>query len=75
MLEDARVTVLILEQGDREWKIALRSKVPREISVAKIARRLGGGGHPHMAAAIWSGDPFDAEEILRKEVVSILQKS
>ncbi len=66
-IEGVRVAVLALEE-DGAWKISIRSNIPQEVSATLMAKTLGGGGHPHMAAAIFTGHPLEAVEILQKEL-------
>ena len=68
-------TVIILrENNDGSWKISIRSQ-PYIVSAARLARLLGGGGHPHMAATgSWSGNPQEALEIIRGELKKIQKK-
>ncbi|GEM_PF-5910902 len=74
-LEEANLAVLLLRQGDGNLRVSIRSKNPDIISAADIARSLGGGGHPHMAAALLPR--VSSEETLWKiqdEVRKILHK-
>lgn len=48
-----KISILIKELSDGEYKISLRSK--GKTDVAKLAERLGGGGHPNAAGAKVNG--------------------
>jgi phosphoesterase RecJ-like protein len=57
----AKVAVLFRELPDRV-KVSLRAK--GEVDVARIAARLGGGGHPNAAGLIRSGSLSDAKAVV-----------
>lgn len=67
-LEDVDLAILIFEQDDGSWRISFRSRNPKVISAAEIAKKFGGGGHHHAAVAIYTGDPFDAERMILKQL-------
>ena len=57
-LRTAKVAVLFRELAD-SVKVSLRAK--GEVDVARIAARLGGGGHPNAAGLIRPGSLADAK--------------
>lgn len=64
LLEGVEIAVLIFEETDGSWKISFRSNSPETCPAAEFAKLFNGGGHAHAAAAIYRGDPFDAERMI-----------
>jgi phosphoesterase RecJ-like protein len=52
-ISSIKITILIKEIKDGEYKISFRSK--GKTDVAQLAERLGGGGHPNAAGAKMNG--------------------
>lgn len=52
-VETARVAMIAKQQSDGAWKVSLRSR--GDVDVGRVARHLGGGGHPFLAGLIVDG--------------------
>jgi phosphoesterase RecJ-like protein len=61
-LEGFEVAALLRSDGPGEIKLSLRSK--GGVDVARLAARIGGGGHERAAGATIHGDLAQAEEVL-----------
>lgn len=61
-LDGIEVAALVRSDGPGEVKLSLRSK--GQVNVAKLAARIGGGGHERAAGATIQGDIAAAEQIL-----------
>ncbi|MGA1845346.1 MAG: DHH family phosphoesterase [bacterium] len=64
-IESIRISILIKELDDEEFKVSLRSK--GRLDVSQIAERLGGGGHPNAAGIKMKG----SLHYVRKEILTI----
>lgn len=71
LLGGIEMAILIFEQNDGSWKISFRSNDLKNYSAAEFAKIFNGGGHAHAAAAIYQGDPFEAE----RRILSYLAKT
>ena len=66
VMEDIKVSALFRELDDNYWKVSLRSR--GDINVARIAARLGGGGHKNAAGYTIKADLESAKGVLLKEL-------
>ena len=74
IIQEANVAVIFLENENGSWKVSIRSR-PHIVSAARLARLLGGGGHPHMAAVgNWTKSPADALTLIKEELGKLQQK-
>ncbi len=60
-------------EGEGKWKVSLRSK--GKVNVAKIAKKLGGGGHRMAAGYETEGDLKEIKSKLFKEIELALEES
>ncbi|MEO2065237.1 MAG: bifunctional oligoribonuclease/PAP phosphatase NrnA [Desulfurobacteriaceae bacterium] len=60
-------------EGEGKWKVSLRSK--GKVNVAKIAKKLGGGGHRMAAGYETEGDLREIKSKLFKEIELALEES
>jgi phosphoesterase RecJ-like protein len=65
-IKGVEVAVVIREYRVGKVKVNLRSKT--NINVSRIAKKLGGGGHPRAAGAILEGKPADLIEKIVKTI-------
>jgi len=68
-----RISILIKELDDGEFKVSLRSK--GRLNVSKIADRLGGGGHPNAAGIKMKGSLQQVKEEILRITGSLLSMS
>lgn len=67
MVEGAAITILFVEQADKQVKISWRSQSGHDVS--QLAAQFGGGGHIAAAGAVLNGS---LEEVQDKVVLSAL---
>lgn len=67
MLGSVKISALFREIEANFYKVSLRSK-GKEINVAKIAEKFGGGGHRNAAGYRIKADLKSAKELLLKEI-------
>jgi phosphoesterase RecJ-like protein len=63
---EADVSVLVKQQGPREWAVSLRSK--GAVDVSRVAVALGGGGHRLAAGFTGHGMPGDVVVAVREQL-------
>lgn len=69
-IESIKVSVLIKELNEGEYKVSFRSK--GKTDVAKIAGSFGGGGHPNAAGTKMNGDLAQIKERVLKGIIPFL---
>lgn len=71
------VSALLVDAGTGEIRASFRSKSPevcgRDIDVAAIAGRFGGGGHRRAAGARWAGTLEDARRRVTNTILAALR--
>ncbi len=73
-IEGVEVAVFFKEiEGEGKWKVSLRSK--GKVDVAKVAKRLGGGGHKMAAGYETQGELEKIKRELFKELEIALEES
>ncbi|NPV71276.1 MAG: bifunctional oligoribonuclease/PAP phosphatase NrnA [Firmicutes bacterium] len=72
MVEGVEVGVLFKELGDRQVRVALRSR--RSVNVSRIASLFGGGGHPRAAGCTVAGSVEDAYSAVIPEVLRAVKE-
>ncbi len=70
MLGSVKVSALFREVDTNYYKVSLRSK-GKEINVAKVAEKFGGGGHRSAAGYRIKADLKSAKELLLKEIPAL----
>jgi len=71
IVEGAAITVLFIEQADKQVKISWRSQGDRDVS--QLAVQFGGGGHPAAAGALLSGSMEEVQARVLQATLSYLQ--
>lgn len=69
-LESCRAAVVLSEQEGDAFKVSLRSR--GALDIGRVARKLGGGGHPQAAGAVLTGSLNDVRERVLAELVAAL---
>lgn len=73
MINSIKVAALFKETGNNFWKASLRSR--GDINVAKIAEKLGGGGHKNAAGFRMTADIETAKKALLESLDGIGESS
>ena len=71
IVEGAAITLLFIEQADKQVKISWRSQGDRDVS--QLAAQFGGGGHPAAAGALLSGSMEEVQARVLQATLSYLQ--
>jgi bifunctional oligoribonuclease and PAP phosphatase NrnA len=66
MMQSMRISVLLRELGDDEWKASLRSR--DDVNVARVAELFGGGGHRNAAGFKLKADLGSAKKALLRAI-------
>lgn len=64
------VEVAFLLREARPGKVRGSVRSRRDLDVAAIVRQFGGGGHKNAAGVSFTGDPFEAETLLREAILA-----
>lgn len=72
-VKDIEVAVFFRQDGERSFKISLRSKAG--VNVQKIAKRFGGGGHAPAAGCKVSGSLQEVQDKVLKAVRKAIKES
>jgi len=69
-IPEARFALFLTEYEPRKISGSLRSEEYKGVDVARLARRLGGGGHKLAAGFEIEGNPEDAFKIVNREILT-----
>ena len=70
-MEGAAVTVLFIEQSDRQSKVSWRSRA--DYDVATLAASFGGGGHRAASGATVEGSLEEVQDLVLAATRKVLQ--
>jgi phosphoesterase RecJ-like protein len=69
-IEDIKISVLLRQIDEGQWKVSLRSK--GDIDIASVAVLFGGGGHRNAAGCIISAGIADAKRLILEKIRKIV---
>jgi phosphoesterase RecJ-like protein len=69
-IEDIKISVLLRQIDEGQWKVSFRSK--GDIDIASVAVLFGGGGHRNAAGCIISAGIADAKRLILEKIRKIV---
>ncbi len=65
-VKDWLIGISLLEKEPNETYISFRSRAADSYNVSKVAERIGGGGHPPAAGALFRGSATEAKRVVEQ---------